>query len=466
MMNGRRWRSDLAVLALTALGATLAAACGGGSSGSGGGSGLAFRVLWEQPATSGLVAGTGDPVYDFGSTIPGAVNTVRITLEPLTPTDPPSCCIAVERGTETFANRAIVLDDVAPGDANIKIYGYPTDFAPADGILRRCPTDPPTAGSECDTTRSALPSFASNGKDVAVLAGERTDAGDIQIYSVPFLADLDPAPGAVVTGPGLPISLAVVDAINPVAEGELGLTVAAGTPPVLTPVSMSPGVPCDEHVASPATPCTTEADLDVSGVLLTGTAAPVPPGQAYITVTAIRAGAPERSLTYGYEVTVEAPSPTTTSLPTASSTTVTSTSITTVSSTTITSTTTTTLGSVACVIQLGITNTVDVAGITIDVDYQTVAGDFVGSGAAVSCRVNPALGAIGAFNDADAARQLTLGVLAANDFSGPIVLGDCDLVATDPPAPSDFGVVLREAYDAGLTPQAAAAAVVGVTCAP
>lgn len=473
-------RDRIYLLATGALALALAG-CGGGSADSAA-SGLRFRAFWEQSAATDAIAfgATGDSElpHSFGGTIPTAVHTVRVTLVPADPSGPPSCCIAVERGSTTFANRVLTLDGIREGDTVITLRGYPTSYAPADGIARRCPTVPADAGVACDTTRSALPSFSSDSKTVTVVAGETTDAGDFLIYSMPFLTDLDPAPGATVVGPNIAVRAGVVDAINNVTQGDVSVTVAAGTPASPVAFAMQPLVACDERAPGSPTPCTVAADMEVAGYLVDGTSAPVAPGTAQITISATNDATPQRAMVYAYEVNVVAPATTTTtSVPgtstttlAAATTTTLATSSTTLSSTssttTTSSTTSTTLGASSCVVTFGLTNGAAVAGLTFDVDYSAAPGDFTGSGATVSCTVNPATGAFGAFNDADASRQLRLGVISVADFVGPIDLVDCDFVALPDPVAGDFALSVVESFAADLSAVVSTVGVTNITCTP
>ncbi len=217
---------------------------------------------------------------------------------------------------------------------------------------------------------------------------------------------------------------------------------------------------CDEQVANPVVPCSSGPDIDVTGYVVDGSAGPVPVGPARVTILASNDGTPPRSLAYSYEINIEPPlvsSTTSTTNPTNS----------TVTSLTVTSTSmtsTTTLGPSACTVTFGLTNVVGVAGLTFDVDYAAAAGDFTGSDAAVSCAPNPGLGALGAFNDNDAARTMRIGLLAVSDFAGPADLATCDFVGLPAPVVGDFTVTLVESFAADLTAVPSVVAVTDLTC--
>jgi len=76
-------------------------------------------------------------------------------------------------------------------------------------------------------------------------------------------------------------------------------------------------------------------------------------------------------------------------------------------------------------------------------NYGTATGEFSGVGAGVICS-NLVPGGVPAFNDKDAQRLLTTGVLSLTGFAAPGDIAQCTFIGTagDPPTPADFPIVL------------------------
>jgi len=457
--------------------------CGGGSDGGGGG--LSFSIAWEQPAAGAALiggdAGTGTRSSSFGNTIPGAVGTVRITIAATAADETAgrTCCVAVPRGTQAFADRQLTLAELPAGDTTITISGYPSDYAPADGVVDRCATVPDDAGADCDLRRAQSPSFASEPKTVAVVAGETVHAGDFLIYSLPFVMPIDPLAGTATTGPDVRIELAVVDALGDVDAASVAIELSAGDPLLPYPFVVTAGAACDERGADASSPCSPAGDMGIGGFHFKGSAGGVPAGPAEVRVRATTDQVPPRSVDFSYAITV-VPSATSTTLGSGSTTTTlasttTSTLPASVSTTTMATTettviavpvtTSTTLPLLGCTLAFGLLDAIEISGLTFLVDYTGVAGRFPGDRAAVACRTTAGLAALGAFNDDDATRHLTLGILASTGVTGPIDLVECDFKTPMAPVAGDFPITVLEAVDAALAPVVANVAVTGVDCA-
>lgn len=457
--------------------AVLLIGCGGGSSGGSGG-GLEFRVFWETRDTSPSAAALGNA---FATTIPKSVNAVRITIAPSGGPASTGCCVAVLRGTQTFADRVLVLDGIAEGEHRVTLRGYATDFAPAEGVSGKCATTPPSAGVPCDARHVAAPSFASEGVLVAVSAGERTDAGDITLYSTPFPVDMTPAQDETVEGPSVAVVGAIVDAVADVAPGSIEVSIgpAGGA---LSPVVLDPLVACDDLAGPPTPTCSPGGALEVRGYRVSGASVPIAEGDATLEIVAANDAAAARGLdlSYGFVVgttssttststtTTTAPdSTTTTTLPSGSTTTLPSETTTTTTVSTTTSSTTSTLPAPrSCSVTFGIDEVVDLSAVSFEVDYTAAPGDFVGAGDTVQCAPSDGLTVSGVFNDQDIDRVLIAALITADVITAPTDLAVCDFLGSLPPIDLDFAISVREAFDETLAPVSVAVVVRSIVCDP
>jgi hypothetical protein len=216
------------------------AGCGGGG-GSGGGSatggGLSVNALWEQPDGgngSGAQSAAQQAGGGFGPDLPASVVTVRFLFRSSGGTN---CCLAVDPDAvptdpET-GQRLLTLASLPAGPGTLTITGFPTDFAPNDGVLDRCETNPAGVGAFCDAGQTQSPSFASDPKAVNIVAGAQNDAGDIEIPAVPFVlpGSLSPAPGTDASNP-IEARAIVVDAVTGIEESSVALQVQRNGAPV------------------------------------------------------------------------------------------------------------------------------------------------------------------------------------------------------------------------------------------
>lgn len=161
-----------ASLSLLALGG-----CGGGSSGPTGQGSLNLRGQW-QPAGQGQQAAD---CVGFGAEIPAEVNTLRVLFESSAGL---RCCVGVNPRDAAFTGeRLLVLAGLPAGPATVRLSGFASGFAPADGFTSQCGTRPAQVGRACgpgaDDAR-----YDSEARSVTIVAGRRADAGDICILSV------------------------------------------------------------------------------------------------------------------------------------------------------------------------------------------------------------------------------------------------------------------------------------------
>jgi hypothetical protein len=445
-MSKKSSRTPSLLLALLILPAVLFSACGGGGSGgsSGGptGSGLAFSTVWEQPP------GRTRQPRSFGSEIPPSVETVRITMEPQGPDASPACCIAIRRGSAAFENRSLVLDQIAVGQITLTINGYFDDFAPSDGIDLLCPTAPSDAGQACDPTRTDLPTHGSDPNVVDVAPGVVTDAGDIPIFSLPFLLDRSPDPGEVVLRSRVPVSVRIVDAANPIDE-DFEIEILAGEPPTAFAVTISSITPCDETPGGSGPDCTEGGDRQILGFTVEGVSEPVPDGLAQVAVRAANEGSPPRAIATSYTVDVQATTTTTTSSTSSTSST--------------TSTTNTTIP--PCPVTIRIDDDAQVTGLLAEIDYSAADGEFLGAAGDVECTALLGGDAITSINDNDELRTLIVGVASNTPFNGPVNIATCDFTGT-PPTAEDFAINVIEADDENFEPTELSLSVTVGACAP
>lgn len=135
---------------------------------------------------------------------------------------------------------------------------------------------------------------------------------------------------------------------------------------------------------------------------------------------------------------------------TTTSTTVTTTTTLDTTTTTTTDTTTTTLPSVEvpCTVTFSLEDKVTVGSLQWDTLYS--GGEMNGSNAAVEC-TNLVAGALTAFNDDDANRTLSTGIINVSGFSGPTALAQCAFTAINAvPTSKNFNIQNVVATDPDL----------------
>ncbi len=477
-------RNRLVVVSI-AISLLMLSACGGNELA--GTSSLGFRVLWQEAPVSGsLQIGRHNTARaaSFGSTIPAAVNTVRIQLRASGINGSLSCCVAVRRGSQAFADRSLTLAALPAGDLEVSIAGYASDFAPADGVTAKCATRPDSAGTACDGDRGQLASFGSAPATVTVQPAERADAGDILMYPLPFLIGLQPEPDASVDGPQLPIRFTVVSAIHDVVANSVGVQATPAGARSAATFNLRSSTVCDDATANP---CSPGGNLEVRGLLIDGLIDGLTAGTANVSITARNDDTPQRNMSFQYPIVVNSGASTTTTLPTTtstssttSSTTTTSTTTTSTTSSTTTSTTTNTTGSTTststtsttllaaqrCTITFGVTNAVSLVGLTFDVDYSAARGTFPGAADLVACRANPGIGVAGAFNNDVANSVLILGIVSIVPFNGPVDVIDCDFTPSATPVSGDFAISVNDAIAPNLAPTVANVGITSIACPP
>jgi len=449
-------RSQLAVLAAFAV--SLTDGCGGsggGSSSSTPGTQLSFSVNWEQSsaAVGSIAPSSAAAPLAFDTPIPAAVNAIRFILRPSAGS---ACCIAVLRGSQAFIDRHILLANVTPGDSTLEVNGYPTDFAPSDGVGATCATSD-GEGVACEDEET-LPSFGSDEVPIDVVAGVR-NVVDVDVHSLPFLLDLDPADGETAESNRPRIRFAVVDANFGIDE-DIDVHVDSGE--VSTDAEIVNLDPCADD-DSELPDCSAGGALDVSGFLVTARPPVVlPAGTADLTIQASNTAEPQRSMESNTTFIVPGATTTTT---TVSSTT---------SSTTITSTTelitTTTLdnGEETFCLTFRVTNTADYVGVAYTVSYGATGGEFVGSGEDVDCELlldsNPE-STLASFNDDDTdSSNLFTAIISGEPFSGPVDLARCVFQQAPPLVLSNFTIQVTEATAPDLSPASATVIVEETQC--
>ena len=269
--------------------------CGGGGSSDTGGGGLNVKPVWEQPGTGGIEAA-----------LPSAVTTVRVVFESEAGLQ---CCIAVTPSSvpvdPASGQRLLVLDALPAGSATFTISGFATDFAPApSGISTICPTNPANVGQTCDTQQPAAPSFESDPQKVTIVAGSRAQAPTVEVYAVPFVTDLYPAPGDSVQSP-LSARFTTVDAVTGIDRTSIVLEASFRSLTKRIPVTLSA---CDDATQ---TPCSPQGTLQVSGYRAVSEVRTFPPDLISLRILATNLASPADQLDFTYTFTALAGADTT-----------------------------------------------------------------------------------------------------------------------------------------------------------
>jgi hypothetical protein len=438
-------RAPLA-FAASALALAAAGCGGGGSSGSGVPTGLAFRVAWEQPSTRGgapgaasLTAASGAEL-GFEEEIPPSVNAIRFVL---TPPSGEACCVAVLRGSPAFEERRIVLGNVVPGDSTLEVNGYPTNFAPADGVGQTCDTG--GAGSACSSV-DTLPSFGSGDIEVDVIANT-TNIVEVSVHSLPFLLDLDPDDGETADGNPPPISFAVVDANHDIANGvEILITQGENS----SAVEIVDEQDCADGDAE-LPDCSEGGELEVRGRLIEAIGLEtLEPGTANLHIEATNTAPVPRSMesdtTFIVPDTVET---------------------TTTSTTTPTSTTSTTEEGQPATFCVAFTvdSSVDLLGVSYIVSYAASDGEFDGTGEDVECfSLIDGGNTLTSFNDDEGTSTLHSAVISAETFSVPQPIAQCFFLQVPPLDLSGISIQVTEATAGDLSPASATVTIAETTC--
>jgi hypothetical protein len=438
-------RAPLA-LAVSALALAAAGCGGGGSSGGGAPTGLAFRVAWEQRATPGGVPGAASLTaasgaeLGFEEEIPPSVNAIRFVL---TPPSGAACCVAVLRGSTAFEERRIVLGNVVPGDSTLEVNGYPTNFAPADGVGQTCDTG--GAGSACSSV-DTLPSFGSGDIEVDVIANT-TNIVEVNVHSLPFLLDLDPDDGETADGNPPPVSFAVVDANHDIATN-IAILISQGDDG--SGVDILDQQACADGDAE-LPDCSEGGELEVRGYLIEAVGdETLAPGAATLQIEAVNTAPVPRDME----------SETTFLVPEAIETTTTST-------TTPTSTTSTTQEEPPATFCVAFTvdSNVDLLGVSYTVSYAASDGEFDGTGEDVECfSLIDGGNTLTSFNDDDGSSTLNSAVISAETFSVPQPIAQCFFLQVPPLDLSGISIQVTEATAGDLSPASATVTIAETTC--
>lgn len=122
---------------------------------------------------------------------------------------------------------------------------------------------------------------------------------------------------------------------------------------------------------------------------------------------------------------------------------------TTTTTTMTTTTTSTTLPIESCSVVFRLTSDVTLGALQWTTDYAASGGEFVGLGSQVEC-VSLAAGAIPAFNDADAGKTLTAGLISIAGIDGPTDVVECSFQSSGQATPAQFQIQVTEASDTDL----------------
>ncbi|MFN8628463.1 MAG: hypothetical protein U0587_21150 [Candidatus Binatia bacterium] len=233
-----------------------------------------------------------------GGGAPSAVTTVRVVFA----SDAGArCCIAVAPSSvpvdPASGQRLLVLDALPPGPATFTLSGFATDFAPAPtGIDSICPTNPANVGRSCDTQRPAAPSFVSDPQKVTIVAGTRAQAPTVEVYAVPFVLELYPAPGDAVQSP-LSARFTTMDAVTGIDRNSIVLEASFRSLTKRIPLTLST---CDDATQ---TPCSPQGTLQVSGYRAISDIRTFPPDLISLRILANDLNAPPEQLDFTYTFT-------------------------------------------------------------------------------------------------------------------------------------------------------------------
>ncbi|MBI1817243.1 MAG: hypothetical protein HYR72_19910 [Deltaproteobacteria bacterium] len=263
------------------------AGCGGGSSSSTEFSGgLTMRALWEQPKAGGASAAATHG--GFGPDIPRAVKSVAIRVDPsigarrCIAVDPRAIAVDPDSG-----QRQVVFEKLHAGPAMVTIFGSADDID--------------AAREHCEGRGQHTPSFRSDPHEVLIRPLRFNDAGDIEVYAIPFLLNLDPPaqepPASIVFR--TPIRLTIADAISGIDPASIHVSPQVFDARAQLLLSLTP---CDD---AGATPCSAGGEFGVTGFHVEDT--PPLPGPQRVGVVADNLATPPRELDFSYEIVVQEP---------------------------------------------------------------------------------------------------------------------------------------------------------------
>jgi hypothetical protein len=449
-----RSRTRTSLFCSAAVIVSLAGCGGGGGSATSASTQLAFAVNWEQRLAEGSAAIAVSTAPDgaavgFDTPIPPSVNAIRFLWRPAAPA--PACCISVIRGTQAFTDRRLVLAGVTPGPGSLEVNGFPTNFAPSGGVGATCATSPPGGGSPCSGPANTLPSFGSDGIPVDVVPNQ-ANIVDVDVHSLPFVIDLEPADGETVNTTTPDIDFTIVDANHAIAPG-VNIRVRN------LPVTVNPGVlTAEECVDGDAVlpDCSDGGELEVQGLRIHSEVdTPLPAGEAELRLRASNTAPVQRDMESNTVFNVLPPDTTTTTTTTTPSTSGTS--------------TTTTLEEfpVTFCLKFSVSTAVDLVGISYEADYSAAAGEFTGTGENVACtnllETNPN-STLATFNDNDGASALSAAFISAETFSGPVDLARCEFSKVPPLFLPGIAIEVTEATAPDLSPASATVIVEETAC--
>ena len=422
--------------------ATLAGCGGGGGSGASPTTQLAFSVNWEQRLAEGSAAVATSTAPDgaalgFDTPIPPSVNAVRFLYRPAAPGT--ACCLSVERGSQAFIDRRIVLANVTAGVGTLEVNGFPSEEVPDGGIPTTCPTRPIGQGSPCTGADNLLPSFGSDPIEVDVIPNQ-TNVVDVDVHSLPFVINLAPEDGGTVETATPDLDFAVVDA-NHAVDPDVAIRVRN------LPVTVNPAVLTAEECmdgGSGLPDCSTGGELEVQGLIIhSEVTTPLPAGEAQLRIRASNTAPVVRDMESNTVFNVFPPD------------------------TTTSTTTTTEVPPQTYGLKFSVSDTVDLIGLSFDVDYGATGGGFDGTGESVACQslltTNPD-STLATFNDNEAIETLQAAVISAETFSGPVDIATCTFTQVPPLTLGEFVVTVTEATSPDLSPTSATVIVEETTC--
>jgi hypothetical protein len=271
------------------------AACGGGTGSQPPNGSLSMRALWEQSATHSQ-RGTARAAHGgFGPTIPASVRTVVIKFQ--SAAEPLPRCVAVDPTTTpidpTTGQRLVVLRQLPGGPGTVTISGFATDVATATEI--------------CQGLRFNTPSFSSNSQPVEIVPGTRTDAGDIDVFALPFPLEntLHPPPDSSTATPvtiDFTLAAATVEGVGGIDPQSITIDFTQGGGSVES--NVEPTLTTCDDVAGP--PCSPNGTLGVAGFVVQSMPLALDPGAATIYIHADIIGG-DRPLDFTYTFTVLTP---------------------------------------------------------------------------------------------------------------------------------------------------------------